>query len=47
MDFVKSGNYIENYGHRMGAWVMLSRISPIRPILLVHVVHIQVGFIVK
>jgi len=26
MDSVKSENYFENYGHRIGAWVILSRI---------------------
>jgi len=45
MDSMKSENYFENYGHKIGGMGILSRINQIQPIWLVHVVHSWVGVI--
>ena len=42
---MKSWDYFRNYGHKIGAWVVLIRISLIRCIWLVHIVKNLVGII--
>ena len=45
MNSVKSRNYFENPGYRIGGMGHIESDNPNQPILLVHVVHSRVGFI--
>ena len=45
MDSMKSENYFENYGHKVGVMGHIESDNPIRPIWLVHVVHSRVEII--